>query len=783
MAVPIPDTAAPWRDPNRPIPERVDLLVSQMTLAEKVGQLGSYWPRDEAEAEGDTNVAPMQDALAASDPSFESASASGLGHLTRVFGASPVDPATGIGQLKAAQAHLTGQTRLGIPAIAHEECLTGVTTLGATVYPASIAWGATFDPALIERMAARIGADMKALGVHQGLSPLLDVVRDYRWGRVEETSGEDPYLVGQIGTAYVKGLQSQGIIATLKHFAGYSASKAGRNHAPVPMGRREFLDMMLPSFETAVREGHAGSVMNSYSDVDGVPAAVNHWLLTEMLRDNWGFTGTVVSDYWSIVFVQTMHKLAADLPHAGALTLAAGLDIELPETGAYAEGLVALVEAGELPETVVDTAVRRVLTQKAELGLLDAGWTVQAADPATIDLDSPGNRALAAELAEQSIILLDNPAGLLPLAAAPGKIAVIGPVAAEPRCLFGCYSYPNHVMSRFGDGSMGIAADSILDAVRAQFGADAVTYEPGCPIVDPDESGIAAAVAAAAAADVVLLAVGDLAGLFGRGTSGEGCDVQSLDLPGVQPKLVEAVLATGRPVVLLLVTGRPYYLGAARGQAGAIVQAFMPGEEGAGAIVRVLTGAVNPSGKLPVGIPAGPGGQPGTYLGAPLALASEGISNLDPTPAYPFGHGLSYTSFEVSDLVLSAETIAADGELRVAVRLRNTGAMAGSEVVQLYLGDDVAQVTRPVKQLVGFAKVRLEAGTSARVEFRLHADRTAFVGLDVSKRIIEPGWFTLWAGTSSVDLPLAGRFQITGGAVRDVTRGRVLTTPVKVVPE
>jgi beta-glucosidase len=764
-----------------------------MTLEEKLGQLGSFWQRDMevldpdaavAPATGDHQVAPAQENQDAA-PSFEEMAALGLGHLTRVFGSVPVSPAAGIQQLKAFQAYLTTQTRLGIPAIVHEECLTGVTALGATIYPASIAWGASFDPALIERMAATIGADMKALGVHQGLSPLLDVVRDYRWGRVEETCGEDPYLVGCLGTAYVKGLQSQGIIATLKHFAGYSASKAGRNHAPVPMGPREFKDMILPSFEMAVREGAVRSVMNSYSDVDGLPAAVNHWLLTELLRGEWGFTGTVVSDYGSVEFVCTKHRVAADLPHAGALTLAAGMDIELPQTTAY-NLLAPLVATGELPEALVDTAVRRVLTQKAELGLLDAGWEPVTANPPTIDLDAPANRALAAEMAEKTIILLANRGGLLPLPSAPGRVAVIGPVAADPHCMFGCYAFPNHVMPAYGGGEMGVAAASVLDAVRATFGQDNVDYQPGCPIVDPDESGIAAAATAAAAADVVLLAVGDLAGLFGRGTSGEGCDVQTLDLPGVQPKLVDAVLAAaaaaGKPVVLLLVTGRPYYLGPAADQAGAIVQAFMPGEEGAGAIVRVLTGQVNPSGKLPVAIPAGPGGQPGTYLGAPLALLSGNISNLDPTPRFEFGFGLSYTSFEVSDLALSSPAIAADGELRVAVTLRNTGGRAGAEVVQLYLGDDVAQVTRPVKQLVGFAKVELEAGAAARVEFRLHADRTAFVGVDVARRIVEPGWFSLWAGTSSVDLPLAARFQITGDAVRDVTQGRVLTTPVTVTP-
>ena len=271
-----------------------------------------------------------------------------------------------------------GCSRFGIPALVHEECLTGFTAYGATVYPAAIAWGATWDPDLVRRMAAAIGRDMAALGVHQGLSPVLDVVRDYRWGRVEETIGEDPYLVASLGTAYVQGLQSAGVIATLKHFAGYSASRAARNHGPVSMGARELRDVILPSFETAVALGGVGSVMNSYSDVDGVPAGANPWLLTEVLRDEWGFEGTVVSDYWAVPFLATMHRVAPGHAEAGALALEAGIDVELPDTLGYGDGLVELVRSGALDEELVDRAARRALLAKAQLGLLDAGWTPEA---------------------------------------------------------------------------------------------------------------------------------------------------------------------------------------------------------------------------------------------------------------------------------------------------------------------------------------------------------------------------------------------------------------------
>src|SRR6195952_4076209 len=362
-----------------------------MTLAEKVAQLGSRWVGKDARVEAtgpdsptkdadDTlNVAPMQDVFTAGGAvSLERSSEHGLGHLTRVYGSAPVTAAEGAAELVRQHHVVLDASRLRVPALLHEECLTGFTTYGATVYPAAIAWGATWDPDLVRRMAATIGRDMAALGVHQGRSPVLDVVRDYRWGRVEETIGEDPFLVGQLGTAYVQGLQSAGVFATLKHFAGYSASRAARNHGPVSMGPREMRDVILPSFEAAIALGGARSVMNSYADVDGVPAGANPWLLTEVLREEWGFQGTVVSDYWAIPFLASMHRVAPGPAEAGALALAAGIDVELPDTLGYGAGLVDLVRAGELDEALVDRAARRALLAKARLGLLDAGWTPEA---------------------------------------------------------------------------------------------------------------------------------------------------------------------------------------------------------------------------------------------------------------------------------------------------------------------------------------------------------------------------------------------------------------------
>ncbi|MGW0480424.1 glycoside hydrolase family 3 N-terminal domain-containing protein [Nonomuraea sp. NPDC003214] len=774
----------PWRDPALPVADRVDALLAEMTLEEKVAQLGSWWPGNDMQPDGGesgtANVAPMQDVFAATK-SAPPGPVHGLGQLTRVFGSAPVTPEQGAAEVVRLQRAVVDGSRLGVPAIVHEECLTGFTTYGATVYPAAIAWAATFDPELVERMAAAIGRDMRAVGAHQGLAPVLDVVRDYRWGRVEETMGEDPHLVATLGTAYVRGLQGAGIIATLKHFAGYSASRAARNHGPVPMGRRELMDVILPPFETAVTHGGAGSVMNSYSDVDGVPAAVDPWLLDEVLRREWGFTGTVVSDYWSIPFLATMHGVAADAAEAGMLALSAGVDVELPDTLGFGQHLADRVRSGELPEEVIDRAARRLLTQKAELGLLDEDWTPErsVAGAAAADLDSPANRALAREVAERSIVLLDAGTAL-PLAPGARRVAVVGPCADDARTFMGCYAFPNHVLPRHPGLGLGIEAPTVLEALRAELPDAEIVHERGCDVRDGDRSGFAAAVSAAAGADLCVAVVGDLAGMFGLGTSGEGCDAEDLRLPGPQEDLVTALAATGTPVVVVVVSGRPYALGEVHAHAAALVQAFMPGEEGGAAIAGVLSGRVQPVGRLPVQIPRRPGGQPGTYLQPPLGVDSAGISNLDPTPLFPFGYGTSYTTFEVGELRVSDAEVATDGEFTVSATVRNTGGRAGEEVVQLYLRDVLAQVTRPVRQLTGFARVRLEPGGSAEVRFRVHADRTAFTGRDL-RRVVEPGDLDVLVGTSSADLPLRGRVRLTG-PLRETGPGRRLDTPVEVVP-
>ncbi|MFJ9424002.1 glycoside hydrolase family 3 N-terminal domain-containing protein [Streptomyces sp. NPDC101249] len=759
-------TTAAWRDPDLPAAARVDDLLSRMTLQEKTAQLYGVWVGAATDGDG---VAPLQSEMTAAWD-WDELIGHGLGQLTRSFGTAPVDPALGAQALARAQRRIMAAGRFGVPAVAHEECLAGFTTWGATAYPVPLAWGAAFDPPLVEEMGRQIGRDLRAVGVHQGLAPVLDVVRDPRWGRVEETIGEDPYLVGTVGAAYVRGLESAGVVATLKHFAGYASSAGARNLAPVRAGVREFADVTLVPFEMALREGGARSVMAAYTDTDGVPASADPGLLTELLRERWGFTGTVVADYFGVGFLETLHRVAGSPAEAAHTALAAGVDVELPTLKCYGAPLLDAVRDGTVPEELIDRAARRVLLQKCELGLLDADFAPEPTGP--IDLDPPGNRDLARRLAEESVVLLDNPDGALPLSP-DARIAVVGPRAADALAMLGCYSFPSHVLPRHPEVPLGIEIPTLLDAVRAELPDAKVTFAEGCAVSDPDPAGIAEAVARASEADVCVAVLGDRAGLFGRGTSGEGCDVTDLRLPGAQGELLDALVATGVPVVLVLLTGRPYALGRWEGRLAAVVQAFFPGEEGGPAVAGVLSGRVGPSGRLPVSVPRQPGGQPWTYLQPPLGLAGE-VSNLDPTPLYPFGHGRSYTTFGWDGFEGTEPRISTDGSFELTVTVRNTGERAGAEVVQLYLHDPVASVTRPDVRLIGYHRLALEPGEAARVRFRFHAELSAFTDR-TGTRVVEPGALELrLAGSSAAaDVRHTARLELTGPVRRPGTDRRL----------
>ncbi|GAA2275306.1 glycoside hydrolase family 3 N-terminal domain-containing protein [Glycomyces scopariae] len=756
--------------------ERAAGLVKRMTLEEKCAQLSSLWRGVEADA-GD--MAPHQSEQTGGTAADDGL-AHGLGQLTRPFGSARVDPAAGAARLADLQQRIRSGSRFGIAALAHDECLAGFMAYGATAFPTALAWGATFDPDLVAAMARQIGDTMRAVGIHQGLAPVLDVVADSRWGRTEETIGEDPYLTGVLGTAYVTGLQDAGLVATVKHFAGYSASHAARNFGPVYLGPRQFAETYLTPFEMAVRLGRAKSVMPSYAANDGVPSHANVRLLTGILREEWGFEGTVVGDYFAVNFLNSLHGIAGDRSEAAALALGAGVDVELPGADCFGEPLRDAVADGRVEEKALDRAVERVLTQKIELGLLDE----LPEAPTEVDLDPPQARALAAEAARKSIVLLAND-GTLPLAAAPARVAVVGPVANDRAAMLGCYSFPNHHMrydpasgERYPEVDTGVAIATILERITADLPGTAVDHVPGGWVLEATDAEITAAANAAAAADLAVVAVGDRSSLFGRGTSGEGCDAPDHALPGRQADLLEAVLDSGTPTVVVVVSGRPYALGTAPERAAAIFQAFLPGEEGAAAVSAIITGAAAPEGRLPVGVPARRDSPPATYLAPQLARRSE-VSSNDPTARYAFGHGLTYTEFawDEAELVSGPET-GPEGEIEVAVRVANTGAREGTEVVQLYLHDPVASTVRPVQRLVGFARLTLAPGESARARFAVPVDLAALIGLD-GDWTVEAGALELRLGRSSADIEAVLGVQVTG-ARRLEPGTRALATQVTV---
>ncbi|NVI90547.1 beta-glucosidase [Actinomadura sp. BRA 177] len=762
-------TREPWQDPGSPAAERVADLLARMTPEEKAGQLAGFWAMP---AEPGEPVAPMEDDSNETAPALDEVVERGLGQLTRVFGTSPVPAAEGAARLRELQRLVAAGNRFGIPAIAHEECLNGFMTWGATVFPSPPAWGATFDADLVGEMAAAIGSSMRAAGVHQGLAPVLDVVRDARWGRTEECIAEDPYLVGVLGTAYVRAMERSGVVTTLKHFAGYSASRAGRNMAPTPIGPREFADVVLEPFVMALREGGARSVMHSYTDVDGMPAAADERLLTGLLREELGFTGLVVADYFGISFLETRHRVAGSRGEAGALALRAGIDVELPTVRCYGEPLLELVRSGVVPEELLDRAAGRVLAMKAKLGLLDG--VPGDGDGATLDFDPPEHRALARRLAEESVVLLAND-GVLPLRSGDG-VVVTGPLAEDPFAMMGCYTFPSHVGRQHPELPLGVEIPAVADALRDEL--PGVRVAGSKDVFVADDADIEAAVAAARDAEVCVLVLGDRAGLFGRGTSGEGCDVETLALPGRQAELAHAVLDTGTPTVIVMLTGRPYAIEGIADRAAAVVQAFFPGEEGGRAVAGVLAGRVDPSGRMPISVPRRASGPPVTYLRSPMDGGHD-WSTVDPVPLYPFGYGLTWTTFEYEDLRVG-ERATTDGTVTVSAVVRNTGDRAGTEVAQLYLSDPVASVVRPARWLAGWARIRLEPGAAARVEFEVHADRTSFTGPDL-RRIVEPGVVEAAVGRSSADLPLHGSFTLDG-PVRELGPDRVLTVPVRVTP-
>jgi len=766
-----------YKNPELPVDVRVKDLLERMTLEEKVAQLGTIWG---FEVLGENKKFSREKA--------EKLLKHGIGQITRPGGSTNLKPEEAAEFINEIQRFLVEETRLGIPAIMHEECLTGYMCLEATMFPQAIALASTWDPELIERMAEKIREDMRKVGAHQGLAPVLDVARDPRWGRTEETYGESPYLIAKMGTAYVRGLQGnnikEGVIATVKHFVGYSSSEGGKNWAPAVISERILREIFLFPFECAVKEAGALSVMNAYNEIDGVPCASSRKLLTEILRNEFGFGGIVVSDYSAIDMLRAYHKIAMDKKEAARLALEAGIDIELPKIDCY-EYLKSLVQEGIISEKLIDEAVSRVLKVKFMLGLFEKPY---------VDVKSAkfnDHRDLALEIARKSVVLLKND-GTLPIKKDTRRIAVIGPCADSVRNLMGDYMYPAHieVFTELDTESLEVPKPNIneimdhyrsriptiLEAIKKKVRGE-VLYAKGCDIIGESKEGFKEAVEIARKSDIVILAVGDRSGLTKNCTSGETRDSGTLNLPGVQKDLILEITKVGVPTVLVLVTGRPYSLKDVVDKVNAIVEIWFPGEAGGEALADVLFGDYNPGGKLPITFPRSVGQIPVYHYQKPSGTMSywwKDYVDESVTPLFPFGHGLSYTKFEFSNLRIEPETIPTAGRFVVKVDVKNTGKVKGDEVVQLYVGREYASVTRPVKELKGFKRVSLKPGEKKTVVFEVHTDVLAFYDSNM-KLVVEPGTFKIMVGNSSEDIKLSGEIRVTGER-REIVGKRVLFT-------
>jgi beta-glucosidase len=766
----------PYQNPTLSIAERVDNLLSLMTLEEKIVQLGSAWIYEVQNDDQSLSSAKLTAHLG-----------QGIGQITRLAGGSVMEPVAVAEAANGIQRFLMEETRLGIPAMIHDECCSGFLARNATNFPQIIGCASTWQPGLVEAMTQVIRTQMRAVGVHQGLAPVLDIARDPRWGRIEETFGEDVYLTSSMGVAYIRGLQAdkdwrQGVVATGKHFVGYSAGEGGLNWAPAHLPPRELHEVYLTPFEAAVKQAGLASMMNAYQELDGVPCGASKELLTDLLRGEWGFDGIVVSDYMAINQLADYHGFARNKAHAAHMALEAGMDVELPSVDCYGAELVAAVQAGEFPAEVADQAVRRVLEMKFRLGLFDNPY-VETGKAQTV-FDTPEQRELARTIAQQSMVLLKNEGDLLPLAKSVRSIAVIGPNADSKRNLLGDYSYPAHIETLLAFSAAGISIHplpgnihlvdnyavmhSVLEAVAARVSPQTVvTYAQGCEVLDDSQAGFAEAVAAAQQADVAIVVVGDKAGLTPECSTGEFRDRTTLGLPGVQQQLVEAIYATGKPLIVVLANGRPFAIPWIVDHVPAVLEAWLPGEEGAEAIADVLFGDVNPGGKLPVTVVRSAGQIPLFYNHKPSGARSFFYGpyvDESNEPLFPFGFGLSYTRFNFANLSISPDQATADGSVTITVDVTNVGDVAGDEVVQLYTRTLGASVTRPVKELRGFKRIRLAPGECKRVTFVTPITQLSYHDRAMA-RVVEPATVQVMVGNSSQHLPLKGSFEIVGEKV------------------
>jgi beta-glucosidase-like glycosyl hydrolase len=791
---------APYRNANVSVEDRVEDLLGRMNQDEKMAQIGSLWLTDLVK--GDRF-----------DEDFVAGRLEhGIGHVTRIGASTGLRPQASARLMNAIQRVATNRTRLGIPVMVHEEAVGGYCARGATQFPQAIGLASTWDEGLVEEVGDVIRRQMTAVGARHTLSPVLDVARDARWGRVEETYGEDPYLVGRMGTAYVRGVQSadlrHGVICTGKHFLGYSMSEGGMNMAPVQLGPRELREVYAEPFAAAIRDAGLASVMNSYSSIDGDPCAGSASVLDDLLRGELGFTGVVVADYFAVVQLMTHHRVAGTPGEAGARALRAGLDLELPGRDCFGDPLRPLLADGRLPTEVLDTAVRRVLRSKFQVGLFENPYVAEGSAVSAFDTQS--DRDLARRAATASLTLLQNRGELLPLEADGLRtVAVIGPAADDQRLLQGDYHYPAHLEimydrpeadrspsagpspvggerylptdgGSFQPGPYFVDHVTPLAGIRAALPNAAVAFARGCEIRGEDRSSVDEAVRIAREADVALVFVGGRSGLLPHCTVGEARDASDLRLTGVQEHLVEAVVETGTPTVVVLLSGRVHSIASLAAKVPAIVQAWLPGEEGGHAIADVLLGRSEPGGRLPVSLPRGVGQVPLHHdfrAGGGKSTFWGDYSDGRTTPLFAFGHGLTYTRFEYGELQIVTEGSTSEC-IVLGVPIANVGGRYGTEVVQLYVRDEIASVARPDQQLIGFARVGLDPGSSAFLTFEVHPSRLAFYD-DAMQFVTEPGTFCFMAGGSSDNASSTATVDLTGSLAHYLQR-EIVPTVVRI---
>lgn len=757
-----------YKDASQPVSARVEDLLRRMTLEEKVAQMIGVW-----EKKGDIQDAKGNFSAAKATRAFPN----GLGQITRPSdkrGVTISNNAAGVAAdavnrtaqetadyINAAQRWAVEQTRLGIPMIMHEEALHGYVARGATSFPQSIALASSWDPALVERVFSVAAREMRARGANLALAPVVDVARDPRWGRIEETYGEDPHLVGEMGLAAIRGFQGTTlplaptkVMVTLKHMTGHGQPENGTNVGPANISERTLRENFFPPFERAVKELPVQAVMASYNEIDGIPSHANKWLLDDVLRREWGYKGSVVSDYFAIRELNTRHKLyGTDMAAAGRRALDAGVDMELPDAEGWST-LAQMVKSGQVPMAQVDNAVRRILAMKFQMGLFENPYAdARAAEAKTA---TPDAIALAREAAVRSMVLLKNQNNLLPLDPARiGRMLVVGTHARDTP--IGGYSdVPKHVVSvleGMQQAAQGRFSVDYAEGVRLtrsrQWAADKVELVPAAenaPLIEE-------AVRKAAQADTILLVLGQNEQLSREAWADNHLgDRQKLDLIGEQNELARRLFATGKPVVVVLLNGGPLAATYLDATAPAILEGWYLGQETGHAVADVVLGRANPGGKLPVSVPRSEGQLPIFYNHKPTSR--RGYLFDSTAPLYPFGYGLSYTSFTVGAPRLAKATIGRDETVRVSVDVANTGRRAGDEVVQLYVRDDEATVTRPVLELKHFQRVTLQPGERRTVNFDLKPNDLAFWNVDMH-RIVEPGTFTLSAGNSSTQLKTA----------------------------